>query len=254
MATSYRTQTTVSVPRTFMPDDSPPPASKHASADPGGCDNAAVLRDHLRHSLQAYFALPDTTAMPARLTRLLADFEGALVARGEAVSKDFRDGLMRALPALRTFALSLSGDPSRADDLVQETLLRAWTHQHRFEPGTRLIAWLFTILRNLFYSEIRKRRREVEDADGVMAGRLTAPPDQEDRAVLQQLYDNLERLPASQREALLLVGAKGCTYEEAAALLGCQVGTVKSRVSRARTLLSELHGHADRHAATGALT
>ncbi|WP_147046597.1 sigma-70 family RNA polymerase sigma factor [Methylobacterium gnaphalii] len=191
--------------------------------------------------LRDYFELPGDR-MPGRLSRLLTAFESALNARGESVTAEFRDGLMQALPALRTFALSLTGDATRADDLVQETMLRAWTNHHRFEPGTRLIAWLFTIQRNLFYSEIRKRKREVEDADGVHAAGLTALAGQDDAVALRSLYETLEHLPATQRDALLLVGAEGFTYEEAAEILACRVGTVKSRVSRARTQLAALLG------------
>ncbi|WP_442785978.1 sigma-70 family RNA polymerase sigma factor [Methylobacterium sp. C25] len=201
----------------------------------------ASIPDQLRMPLRAYFELP-ADRMPSRLSRLLAAFESALSARGESVTAEFRDGLMQALPALRTFALSLTGDATRADDLVQETMLRAWTNHHRFAPGTRLIAWLFTIQRNLFYSEIRKRKREVEDADGVHAAGLTALAGQDDAVALRSLYQKLEHLPATQREALLLVGAEGFTYEEAAAILACRVGTVKSRVSRARTQLADLLG------------
>jgi RNA polymerase sigma-70 factor, ECF subfamily len=201
----------------------------------------ASIRDHLRMPLRDYFELP-ADRMPGRLSSLLAAFERALSARGETVTGEFRDGLMQALPALRTFALSLTGDATRADDLVQETMLRAWTNHHRFEPGTRLIAWLFTIQRNLFYSEIRKRKREVEDADGVHAAGLTALAEQDDAVALKSLYEKLEFLPATQRDALLLVGAEGFTYVEAAEILACRVGTVKSRVSRARTQLAELLG------------
>ena len=195
--------------------------------------------EHLRQPLQAYFEIPRADGLPGRLAHLVARFERSLAERGEAVDPSFRDGLMRALPALRTFALSLAGDASRADDLVQETMLKAWANHHRFEPGTKLIAWLFTILRNLFYSELRKRRREVEDAEGVHAGTLVALPDQEDAIALKGLYGILEHLPASQRDALLLVGAEGFTYEEAARILDCQVGTVKSRVSRARAHVAD---------------
>ncbi|GJE55988.1 MULTISPECIES: sigma-70 family RNA polymerase sigma factor [Methylobacterium] len=201
-----------------------------------------TIREHLRVPLQDYFALPRDDGMPARLAGLLSAFENALASRGESVTDEFRDGLMRALPPLRTFALSLTGDATRADDLVQETMLKAWMNHHRFEPGTRLIAWLFTIQRNLFYSEIRKRKREVEDADGIHAAGLTALAVQEDAIALKSLYGKLERLPATQRDALLLVGAEGFTYEEAAAILNCRVGTVKSRVSRARTQLADLLG------------
>ena len=205
-----------------------------------GGDAKSSVREYLRVPLREYFELPARETLPRKLAELIAAFDAVLGTRGDAVSAEFHDGLMRALPALRTFALSLCGDASRADDLVQETMLKAWANHHRFEPGTRLIAWLFTILRNLFYSEARKRKREVEDADGVYAEALTALPDQEDSVALKGLYAILENLPASQRDALLLVGAEGFTYEEAARILDCRVGTVKSRVSRARAQVTEL--------------
>jgi RNA polymerase sigma factor (sigma-70 family) len=158
------------------------------------------------------------------------------------VDPEMRALLLGSIPALRAFAFSLTRDLDRSDDLVQETLVRAWTKADSFTPGTNLYAWLFTILRNLFYSEQRKRRREVEDADGVMAGRLTALPDQEARVELSAFQAALSTLPANQREALVLVGAQNFTYEEAAEICGVAVGTIKSRVSRARGRLIELLG------------
>ena len=134
---------------------------------------------------------------------------------------------------------------TRADDLVQETFARAWTKWHHFTPGTNFTAWLFTILRNQLYSDLRKRKREVEDAEGVQAGKLAAPAGQEDASTLKVVWERIGNLPEVQRQALLLVGAEGRTYEEAASLLGCQVGTVKSRVSRARALLVDQLGLRD---------
>lgn len=150
---------------------------------------------------------------------------------------EMRDLLIGAIPALRAFAYTLTYDLDRSDDLVQDTLVRAWTKADSFQRGTNLTAWLFTILRNLFYSEQRKRKREVEDADGIHASRLTSLPDQEARLELREFRTALDALPLSQREALVLVGAQNFTYEEAAAISGVAVGTVKSRVSRARTRL-----------------
>jgi len=149
-----------------------------------------------------------------------------------------RDALLGAVPSLRAFAISLSGQVDRADDLVQDTLLRALSNLHRFEPGTNLNAWLFTILRNLFHSEYRKRRREVEDPDGSYAGRLKVQPEQGARLDFEDFRIALAQLPADQREALLLVGASGFSYEEAANICGCAVGTIKSRVNRARSRLA----------------
>ena len=155
---------------------------------------------------------------------------------------EMRDLLLGAIPALRAFAFSLTYDFDRSDDLVQDTLVRAWINAASFRRGTNLTAWLFTILRNLFYSEQRKRKREVEDADGVHAGRLTSLPEQEVRMEMAQFQSALNQLPAAQREALVLVGAQSFTYEEAAAICGVAVGTIKSRVSRARVRLIEALG------------
>jgi RNA polymerase sigma-70 factor (ECF subfamily) len=152
----------------------------------------------------------------------------------------FREPLLAAVPSLRAFAISLSGNVDRADDLVQDTLVRAIANAHRFEPGTNLNAWLFTILRNLFHSEYRKRRREVEDPDGAYAEQLTSQPEQGARLDFEDFRSALATLPSEQREALLLVGASGFSYEETAAICGCAVGTVKSRVNRARSRLSGL--------------
>ncbi|MFC6789300.1 sigma-70 family RNA polymerase sigma factor [Methylobacterium komagatae] len=155
---------------------------------------------------------------------------------------EMRELLLGAIPALRAFAFSLTYDLDRSDDLVQDTLVRAWTRAESFRRGTNLTAWLFTILRNLFYSEQRKRKREVEDADGLHAGRLTALPEQEVRMEMAQFQEALNLLPHAQREALILVGAQSFTYEEAAEICGVAVGTIKSRVSRARVRLIESLG------------
>jgi RNA polymerase sigma-70 factor (ECF subfamily) len=151
-----------------------------------------------------------------------------------------REAVLAAVPSLRAFAISLSGDVDRADDLVQETLLRALANIDSFQPGTNLTAWLFTILRNLFRSEYRKRRREVEDADGSYAESMKSHPEQSSRVEFEEFRAALSKLPEDQREALILVGASGFSYEEAAHICGCAVGTITSRVNRARTRLAEL--------------
>jgi RNA polymerase sigma-70 factor (ECF subfamily) len=151
-----------------------------------------------------------------------------------------RDGILAAVPNLRAFGISLTGNVDRADDLVQETILRALKNIDSFQPGTNLPAWLFTILRNLFRSEYRKRKREVEDATGMYAESLKSQPEQSSRLEFEELRVALDKLPDDQREAVILVGASGFSYEEAAAICGCAVGTIKSRVNRARTKLSEL--------------
>ena len=145
-----------------------------------------------------------------------------------------------AVPSLRAFAISLCGNVDRADDLVQETMLRAIANIDSFQPGTNMSAWLFTILRNHFRSEYRKRRREVEDGEGRYAETLKSQPEQYGRVEFREFREALTQLPADQREALILVGASGFSYEEAANICGCAVGTIKSRVNRARTRLAEL--------------
>src|SRR5262249_3161289 len=151
-----------------------------------------------------------------------------------------RDAVLAAVPSLRAFAISLCGNVDRADDLVQETLLRALANIGSFQPGTNMSAWLFTILRNHFHSEYRKRRREVEDGDGSYAETLKSQPDQTARLEVQGFPAALAKLPHDQREALILVGASGFSYEETAEICGCAVGTIKSRVNRARARLAEL--------------
>jgi RNA polymerase sigma-70 factor (ECF subfamily) len=123
---------------------------------------------------------------------------------------------------------------------VQTTILRAWINLDRFQPNTNLEAWLFTILRNSFYSEYRKRRREIEDPDSGYARRLMVRPEQESRLMLDDLQRALMHLPLEQREAILLIGCQGESYEDAAAICGVAVGTIKSRVNRARQQLAEL--------------
>jgi RNA polymerase sigma-70 factor (ECF subfamily) len=148
--------------------------------------------------------------------------------------------MLAAIPGLRAFAISLCGNADRADDLVQETLIRALANINSFEPGTNMSAWLFTILRNLFRSEYRKRRREVEDADGSYAESLKSYPEQQGRVEFEEFRAALAKLPPDQREALILVGASGFSYEEAAAICDCAVGTIKSRVNRARNRLARM--------------
>lgn len=157
-----------------------------------------------------------------------------------SVEASLRDELLAAIPRLRAFAISFTNNRDRADDLVQETILRAWASIHRFEPGTNLHAWLFTILRNLFHSEYRKRKYETEDADGSYAARLKTHPDQQSHLDFEDFRAALASLPRDQREALLLVGAQGMSYEEAAQVCNVAVGTVKSRVNRARSRLALL--------------
>lgn len=155
-------------------------------------------------------------------------------------SNQFRDDIIAAIPGLRAFGISLTSRADRADDLVQETLMKAWKHHESFQEGTNLRAWLYTILRNEFYSQLRKRSREIEDVDGIHAGRLSMHAEQPWHLEMADLRDALQKLPDDQREAVILVGASGFSYEEAAAICQVAVGTIKSRVNRARNKLNEL--------------
>ena len=160
--------------------------------------------------------------------------------RADPLQFSVRDAMLAAVPRLRAFAISLSGNVDRADDLVQETLLRAISNVNSFRPGTNMSAWLFTILRNVFRSDYRKRRREVEDTDGSHTDGLKSPPPQQSRVEFEELRVALAKVEPDQREALLLIGASGFSYVEVATICGIAVGTVKSRVHRARARLSQL--------------
>ena len=156
------------------------------------------------------------------------------------VSPDFKRDMLALLPSLRAFAISLTGRHDRADDLVQDTIVKAWAKHESFEPGTNMKAWLFTILRNDFYSQMRKKGREIQDTDNAFTERMATHPEQHGRLDMEDLKKALEKLPEDQREAIILTGASGFGYEEAAEICGCAVGTIKSRVSRARVRLLEL--------------
>lgn len=155
--------------------------------------------------------------------------------------KELQGDIILLIPALRGFAVTLTKSATEADDLVQETLLKALDNIGQFVPGTNLRAWLFTIARNTFYSNYRKRRRSPV-SDMAEAGTLYTPPDQEWRLQMQSVHKALEHLPLDQQEALMLVGGAGLSYIEAAEVCGCAVGTIKSRVSRARARLLQLLG------------
>ncbi|WP_268808031.1 RNA polymerase sigma factor [Roseisalinus antarcticus] len=148
--------------------------------------------------------------------------------------------MMQHLKVLRAFALSLTRNPSAADDLVQESVLKAWKNLHRFEPGTNMRAWLFTILRNTFYTDRRRASREVADSDGEMAAKLTTKPSHDGRLNLMDFRAAFVQLPDEQREVLILVGALGHAYDEAAEMCGVKIGTIKSRLNRGRERLAEL--------------
>lgn len=165
---------------------------------------------------------------------------------------DPRRELLSLLPELRAFARFLGRDRAAADDLVQDTVVRALAALPQFQPGTSLKAWLFTILRNLFYEQARRRRREAVALGAQLPGGEAAHPGQTHHAEVQDLQRMLWRLPPSQREALVLVGAQELTHEEAAAICGVPVGTMKARVSRARCGLARME-HAEARALQPAL-
>jgi RNA polymerase sigma-70 factor (ECF subfamily) len=154
--------------------------------------------------------------------------------------EEFRTELARVIPHLRAFGRSLSGNRDLADDLVQETLLKAWAARKRFQAGTNMRAWTFIILRNLFLSQMRRARFKGEWDDVTASKILAAPASQERHVDLGDLQRALMHLPQPQREALILVGAGGFAYEEAAEICGCAVGTIKSRVARGRVALEQL--------------
>jgi RNA polymerase sigma-70 factor (ECF subfamily) len=166
------------------------------------------------------------SAMPAR--------------RQEPIMIDPKDEMVLHLKPMRAFALSLTRDMARADDLVQDTVVKAWTNIEKFEPGTNMRAWLFTILRNTFYSDRRKARREVSDSEGVLTEQIAEKPAHDGRLAMADFRRAFEKLPDEQREALILVGAEGFSYEDAAMMCGCAVGTIKSRANRGRRKLAEL--------------
>ena len=169
----------------------------------------------------------------------------AVAAEVKAGDVDFKTELVTHLSAVRALARSLCGGTALADDLTQEALIKAWASRDSSTPGTNMRAWLCTILRNVFYSHIRRHAREIQDVEGVHAGKLVAQPEQQGHVELQDLAEAMQKLPEDQREALMLVAAAGFSYEEAADICGCAVGTIKSRVSRARQTLLQMFDGGD---------
>lgn len=155
-------------------------------------------------------------------------------------AEDPREELVKHLPAMRAFAISLTRNKATADDMVQDAIEKAWVRFDRFEPGTNLRAWLFTILRNIYFSACRKAVREVPDIDGLHTEALAEKPAHDGRLQMTDFRWAFSQLNAEQREALLLVGALGFSYEEAARMCGVAVGTLKSRTGRARQRLADL--------------
>lgn len=164
-----------------------------------------------------------------------------ILAEAEPLSDaDFKQELEALIPHLRAFARNLCGKPDMADDLAQDALLKAWAARKRYKAGTNMRAWVFVILRNQFLSQMRRSRFTGEWDESVAERTLSTPAHQDHQMQLTDLQRALMRLPAAQREALVLVGAGGFSYEEAAGICDCAVGTVKSRVARARAALDEM--------------
>ncbi len=160
-----------------------------------------------------------------------------------ATDHNVAEEMVSLVPQLHSFARSLCRDGVRADDLVQEALLRAFDNLERFKPGTNLKAWLFTIVRNEHYSQLRRRKFEAHDVTNDQLPEPSVPPDHDGELELRDLNRALAALSPGQRAALILVSASGFSYEEAASICGCAVGTIKSRVARARrALLAMLEG------------
>jgi RNA polymerase sigma-70 factor (ECF subfamily) len=156
---------------------------------------------------------------------------------------ELADEIVELLPALRAFARSLTRNAVHGDDLVQETLVKALANVDKFQPGTRLRAWLFTIMRNTFYTSARKSQREATGREDCVSGELTEAAGQEWIAFHSQVMQAVQRLPAHYRETLILVAMLGESYEDTARICGCTLGTVKSRVNRARQLLRDMLGN-----------
>lgn len=152
----------------------------------------------------------------------------------------FKREMVALIPHLRAFARTLTGDPTAADDLAQDAMMKAWDARASFEMGTNMKAWTFMILRNQFYSEKRRSWRQSQLDQEAAERTLVAIDDPAAPVALDELRLGLGMLPSEQREALVLVGAGGFAYEEAADICGCAVGTVKSRVSRARRALQSI--------------
>lgn len=156
------------------------------------------------------------------------------------MSETFRQDLLALIPKLRGHAMALTGSSAEADDLVQDALVRAWRFRDGFREGSNLSAWVNKILRNTFYTTTLTKKNTVQDVDGWHASQLTCEGEQEWRMKYADLMRAMQKLSAEARDALLLVVGEGLSYEEAAEISGCPVGTMKSRVNRARERLAEL--------------
>jgi RNA polymerase sigma-70 factor (ECF subfamily) len=211
-------------------------------SDPSHPSLPMRVQKHLGALLSGVYALEIVESDgPNRFDELLAKLEHALGQARDRSDVECRQLLLAATPALRRFAISLAHDATAADDLVQDTLLKAWKNRASFTLGTNFEAWTFTIMRNQFYSQHR-RHREVQDEEGVHAAQLISLPDQAGYLDLQDVQVALLQLSPVMREALVLVAVEGLSYEQAATIMNCEIGTAKSRVWRARDRLARLLG------------
>lgn len=156
------------------------------------------------------------------------------------LDQEFRDQLVAIIPSLRAFARGLCGNRDLADDMVQDAMTRAWAARQSYTPGSNFRAWMFMILRNHYYTTLRKNARMVSWDPEIAERVLVTGPTQHDGLNVQDVQAALLKLPAEQREVLLLIGANGVSYEEAAEIMGCAIGTIKSRLARGRVALTAL--------------
>lgn len=188
---------------------------------------------------------PDTTLSQVSPAGQTANTDAQTAPANGGTQLNPRDEITRYLAPLRAFAISLTRNVASGDDLVQDTIVKAWTHIDKFQPGTNMQAWLFTILRNTFYSDLRKNRNTVADPDGIHAATLYERPAHNGRLMFGDFRRAFDQLSPEHREVLILIGASGFSCEEAAQMMNVAVGTVKSRTSRARKRLAELMGLQD---------
>jgi RNA polymerase sigma-70 factor (ECF subfamily) len=201
-----------------------------------------AVREHLGQQLRGVYSDLIVSDLPQDLVKLIGRLESSIRVLKDPHEADFVQELLNSMRPLRAFAISLTHEVDRAEDLVQSTLLKACDRRNQFELGTCLQAWLFTILKNEFHTEHHKRKREVEDVEGAYAARLISLSEQLSGLALQDLSEALSQLPPWQREVLLMVGAEGMSYEDIAARQHVSVGTIKSRVNRARHHLARILG------------
>lgn len=154
--------------------------------------------------------------------------------------KEFHDQLVAIIPSLRAFARGLCGNRDLADDMAQDAMTRAWAARQSYTPGSNFRAWMFMILRNHFYTTLRKNSRMVSWDPEIAERVLVVAPAQQDGLNVQDVQAALQKLPPEQREVLILIGANGVSYEEAAEIMGCAIGTIKSRLARGRVALTAL--------------